>query len=267
MHDQVGVRVRHRRLHVEEQPDARLDARAAARRSRRSMCWPSTCSSTRYGWPVFETPASIRRAMCGCVSRARMVPSRRKRSSPPRPTSAALSSLTADLPLEAAVAARGQPHAAHAAVADRRRQRVGADRHAGQRGSGRSASRAAPFEEALGVSWRCSSSIASTSVAISGSSRGGRARQASRSCRREVEHAIEVPAGPQPASLRSIALMRRFDQKDRKRRVERRHQATGRRPAGRDAGRCAPSPSRAARSAPRRSTWPRSRRTRSRRRT
>ena len=65
---------------------------------KRSMWRPSMCSSTRYGWPVLETPASISRAMCGCVSRARIVPSRLKRSSPPRPTSAAFSSFSAAWP-------------------------------------------------------------------------------------------------------------------------------------------------------------------------
>ena len=71
--------------------------------------------------------------MCGCVSRARIVPSRLKRSSAAGPTSAAFSSLTRGAALEAAVAALREPDAAHAAVADRRDERVGADGHAGQR--------------------------------------------------------------------------------------------------------------------------------------
>ena len=32
------------------------------------MGWPSTYSSARYGWPSSATPASYRRAMCGCAS-------------------------------------------------------------------------------------------------------------------------------------------------------------------------------------------------------
>jgi hypothetical protein len=64
----------------------------------RSIARPSMCSSTRYGCPVFETPASRRRPMWGWVSRARIVPSRLNRFSAERPTSAAFSSLTAARP-------------------------------------------------------------------------------------------------------------------------------------------------------------------------
>ena len=64
----------------------------------RSMWRPSMCSRTRYGWPAAETPASMRRAMWGWVSRARIVPSRLKRASPARPTSAAFSSFSAACP-------------------------------------------------------------------------------------------------------------------------------------------------------------------------
>ncbi len=91
------------------------------------MCWPRTYSSTRYGWPIGDTPASIRRAIDGCVRRARIVPSRRKRFSPSRPTSDAFSSFDRRESFEAAVAAPRQPHRAHPAVTNRRNQRVGAN--------------------------------------------------------------------------------------------------------------------------------------------
>src|SRR5262245_60684436 len=62
------------------------------------MLRPATCSRIRYGCAVDVTPASISPAMCGCARRARIVPSRRNRSSPARPISAMLSSLTATRP-------------------------------------------------------------------------------------------------------------------------------------------------------------------------
>ena len=77
------------------------------------------------------------RAICGCVSRPRMRPSREKRASPDRPTSAAFSSLTATRPFEAAVGAFRQPHAAHPAVADRLDQPVGAELQPAQGRPGR----------------------------------------------------------------------------------------------------------------------------------
>ena len=74
-----------------------------------------------------STPASIRRAMFGCERRARIEPSRRKRSSPARPRSASDRSFTAAAPFEAAVAPPRQPDRAHAPLAERRDQGVGAE--------------------------------------------------------------------------------------------------------------------------------------------
>ena len=97
------------------------------------MGCPFTCSRTRYGWPAVDTPASMRRAMCGCVSFARKVPSRRKRSSPARPQERDVQQLDRGTPFEAAVTALRQPDAAHPALADEGDQPVGADDLALQR--------------------------------------------------------------------------------------------------------------------------------------
>ena len=70
--------------------------------------------------------------MPGCASRASSVPSRAKRSCPPRSSSARLTQLDRHRALEASVAAVGEPHRAHAAHAERAFQRVGADRLAGE---------------------------------------------------------------------------------------------------------------------------------------
>ena len=83
-----------------------------------------------------DTPASSRRAMFGCVSRARIVPSRRKRSSPRAPDEADVQQLDGDEPLEPAVAAAREPDRSHAALADGLDERVGADHLAGQRRRG-----------------------------------------------------------------------------------------------------------------------------------
>ena len=127
MHDQVRVRVRDGRLHVEEQADRASTSRHSSSQCR-SMCRPSTCSSTRYGWPVLDTPASIRRRD------VRMREPREDRAFALEALSAGaadergVEQLDRRLAFEAAVAALGQPDAAHAAVADGRDQRVGADR-------------------------------------------------------------------------------------------------------------------------------------------
>ena len=138
--------------------------------------------------------------MLGCVSRARIVPSRRKRSSPARPTRLALRSLTATRPFEAAVAAAGEPDVAHAAL------RRWARRACRRRTSGRRATRAADgcgggaLEKAFSSRARCcDASSASTS-------RGER-RVGPREDRRATPHArsavqvqrlVEERARPRP---------------------------------------------------------------------
>ena len=97
-----------------------LDRRAAARRSRRRCARPRRARA-----PGTAGRCSRRRRRSGArcadgASRARMLPSRRKRSSPPRPTSAAFSSLTATWPSKRPSLRARQPHAAHAALADQR---------------------------------------------------------------------------------------------------------------------------------------------------
>ena len=98
MHDQVGVRVRDRLEHVEEQAEPRLDSELRARRSSGRWAGRRRARARDTAGPPGETPASMRCAMCGWVSRARMLPSRRNRSSPARPISAMFSSLTAARP-------------------------------------------------------------------------------------------------------------------------------------------------------------------------
>ena len=144
MHDQVGVRVGDRRLHVEEQADARLDAEPLL--VAEAVDVPAL--------DVLEHEVRLAGGRDAGVDEARDV-----RMGEPREDRAfALEALFAGaadqrgvqqlerrLALEAAVAAGGEPDRAHAAVADRRDQRVGADRDArraaGLRRGGRPARR------------------------------------------------------------------------------------------------------------------------------
>ena len=71
--------------------------------------------------------------MRGCCSLARMVPSRRKRSWPERPTQRQVQQLDGGTALEAPVAAFGEPHAARAALAERFEQAIRAHDLTGQR--------------------------------------------------------------------------------------------------------------------------------------
>src|SRR6266542_4230839 len=89
---------------------------------------PSMYSSTRYGCPSSDTPASSRRAMFGCWSFARMLASRLKRSAPLWPISARFNSLIAATPSNRSSLAPRPPDAAHSALADRRFERVRAER-------------------------------------------------------------------------------------------------------------------------------------------
>ena len=84
-----------------------------------------------------DTPASMSWAMCGCRSRARMLPSRRKRASPSRPTRPAFSSLTAAWPWKRPSLRSASQTLPMPPWPSWRAQRVGADRLAGQRGQRR----------------------------------------------------------------------------------------------------------------------------------
>ena len=101
--------------HVEEQAHARVDVEACG----------IAPAVDRLAVDVLEhevrlaaaaTPASSRRAMFGCVSRARMRLRAGSARSPSRPSSAGFSSLTATCALEAPVAAVREPDGAHAAL-------------------------------------------------------------------------------------------------------------------------------------------------------
>ena len=145
--------------------------RRAARRRSSGRCGGRRCARARgTAGRCSETPASISRAMCGCVSRARIVPSRLKRSSPPRPTSAAFSSLTAAWPSKRPSLRAASHTLPMPPCADWRHERVGADRDAGQRRRRRGWIGGAESRKPSAVSRRCSSSSASTSAAESGSS-------------------------------------------------------------------------------------------------
>ena len=209
------------------------------------MGWPSTCSSTRYGWPVGETPASISCAMCGCVSRARMVPSRLKRSLAGAADQRDVQQLDRRLPLEAAVAALGEPHAAHAALADRRRRacrRRPSGRPAERRlrgSSGRGCSRKPLVQRACGAR--------RAAPADRRRAPGRRARSAA-----SQRRAVLVGMLERLVEVRADARCQRSGSECRHERV-RRIAGSSRRSRG--AGRGGPSPSRAARSAPRRRAW------------
>ena len=132
MHDQVGMRVGHGRQHVEEQANALLDAQA--RFVAVGVEVPALdelehqVGLARVGHAGVDQPGDVRmgepREDGAFAPEALFTAAADQRG---------VQQLDRDLALEAAVAARGQPHAAHAAVADRRFQRVGADRDAGQR--------------------------------------------------------------------------------------------------------------------------------------
>ena len=94
------------------------------------MVWPSTCSRTRYGWPV------ARDAGVDQVRDVRMRQPGEDGAFAPEPLFAGaadqrdVEQLDGRAALEAAVAALGQPDAAHAALADQRR-RAGTRRRSG----------------------------------------------------------------------------------------------------------------------------------------
>ena len=150
VHDQVRVRVRDGGEHVEEEAQPRLDAEAVR----------VAVAVDRLALDVLEhevglaraatRPRRARRAMCGCVRRARMLPSRRKRSSPARPTRLALRSLTAARPSKRPSLRRASQTLPMPPWPIERDERVGADRLAGERGRRRRPG-SGVFEEALPV--------------------------------------------------------------------------------------------------------------------
>ena len=132
--DQVGVGVRDRRLHVEEQPDAVLDAEPLVVAV--AIDVPAV--------DVLEDQVRLAGPRYAGVDQPRDVRVRQPREDvafAPEPVLAfppeerGVQQLDRGPALEAAVAALGQPDAAHSALVDRRHQRVWADRLAGQRGS------------------------------------------------------------------------------------------------------------------------------------
>ena len=147
-----------------------------------------------------RTPASSRRAMFGCASRARMLPSRAKRSAPPRAHQPGVQELDRDEAFEAAVGAARQPHAAHAALAELALERVGADasgRPCVARGSGSGGRR----ERHRGRSRRAGRAGASSSSASAGPRRAGLPGARRASAASQVQQLVQQRAQARPAGL------------------------------------------------------------------
>ena len=147
MQDQVAVGMRNGRQHVDEQPDPRLDIEL-------SCVAPAV---DRGSLDVLENQIGLARGRDASVEQLRNVRMRQARkdvalaSKSLRTTSAQHSQvdeLDRHLPLEPAVVALRQPDASHAAAADRRCQRVVADRLAFEARLGR---QGAAFEEVLAL--------------------------------------------------------------------------------------------------------------------
>src|SRR5262249_48586684 len=230
----------------------------------RSMWRPSMCSSTRYGWPVVDTPASISRAMCGCVSRED-----RPLALETRLAAAAdergVEELQRRLALEQPVAAGREPDAAHPAVSDRRHQRVRADGDTGQGGLER-LDRRRGIKKAFGRK---------ASMLLEQRRHVGRplgvlhlpGRQPPVALlRRQVQDPIEMIARAEPAAAVD-APHTPSQYEDRKRPAKDDITRPDRGPAAPDRGRSGPSPSPAARCAPTPATSRRFPRKRSHRRT
>ena len=127
MQDQLAVRVRHGGEHVEEQPHARVGRRA-----------PRVAPAVdRLALDVLEHEVRLAAGVHAGVDQPRDVrmrrgapsalPSRRKRSMPPRPEQRQVEQLDRDARLVAPVAAVREPHRAHAALAEQPLERVAAD--------------------------------------------------------------------------------------------------------------------------------------------
>ena len=132
VHDQVRVRVRHRRQHVEEQPQPRLDAEATR----------VAVAVDLFTLDALQHQVRLSGRRDACVEQRRDVrmgeASEDVTFTPEAlPGGAAdqgnVEQLDRDLGLVAAVAAVGEPDAAHAAVAERLFERVGAKGLAGER--------------------------------------------------------------------------------------------------------------------------------------
>ena len=126
---------------------------------------------TRYGWPSDETPASIKRAMCEWRDLGEKV------AFPPEsflhraPDERDVQQLDGRASFEAAVAALGEPDAAHATLADERHQPIGADDLALHRRDARSKVKldTRPFQELSLLQPSCSASRPSSSDASAAS--------------------------------------------------------------------------------------------------
>ena len=267
--DQVGVRVRDRRQHVEEQPDARRRRRAAARRS------SDRCGGRRRARApgrAGRRPRRRRRSAGRCAdasSRARIVPSRRKRSSPARPTSAAFSSLTAAWPSKRPSLRRPARRCPcrpgrSARPACRRRGSDAGER--GRRRAGRAAASRKPFARSVAGARRAAPR---RRPPTSGSSaRAARPAYAVALERRQVEHLVEMRLARSQRSGRSRSCsLVPADLHDRKRRATATSGAAMSIPQRAGAGKSAPFPSRAGRCARTRPASRQSRRTKTRRRT
>ena len=191
--------------------------------------------------------------MWGWFKRARIEPSRRKRSSPARPTSDGVQELDCRLPLEAAVAAPGEPDAAHARPG-RSARRACRRRSSARRAMPAPAAAERPLRESLpGESALRSSSSASRSAASAGSFARRRLKARRSLVFAHLQRLIEIGTDHLPAIPAQNGHVLRKPQAFR---------------AGSCGGdRCALSPSAAARCAPRRRAGRRSPRRRSRRRT
>ena len=165
----------------------------------------------RHAFDVFErqdragprsaTPASYRRAMCGCSSAARMSRSRAMRSASCAPRQAPMRQFQRHRALEHAVGALGQPHRAHAAAAELAHQPIGTDDGIARAGLTGSAT------PATGGSWSRKCSVSFFEASASRRSRRGfskaYAARASRAMRalieRQIQRFVEQAAHLRPA--------------------------------------------------------------------
>ena len=246
------MRVRDRCLHVEKQADRDSRCRAAPRRNSVSIGGPRCARAPGTAARSVRHPASTSRAICGCVKRARIVPSRLKRASPARPTSAAFSNFTATRPSKRPslrVTDQTLPMPPWPIGDD---QRVGPHRHPGQPRLRAGCIGAEASRKPSAVSRRCSASKRLDIVGHLRSSISQGAQVGLALYRRKVQHAIQMRTRPFPAFPLDCTHKTPIILKDRKRRSKDAITPTTDRPAGRGAGRSAPSPSHAAPSAPRR---------------
>ena len=184
----------------------------AARTSRKTRRRASTSSPSRRSSgrsarrrrapaPGTAAPPPTRRV--GQTSDVRMLESSQDAPLPPEsllpraPDQARVEELDGRLPLEAAVAAPGQPHAAHAPLADRRDEHVGADPLPGERCRRRHPQNRA-FKKTLPVRERRSSSSASRSAASAVPQRAATPARPALAVR-HLHRAVQIGADDLPA--------------------------------------------------------------------